>query len=1100
MKSNPLRRVILGALFGASLTAQVACSSAPKPQALEQATRQLGSAQAADLGTLQPKLLRDAKEAELLARRAYDEGDLERASLYARLALSRYRTAEHFVGRRASAALVEKMRSSREGLAQEAQRLAVQRQELDRYAQLDQSFQALEQRLGELDAAQTGDAAKAKRALTKARAMQAEALGLGGASVDGPRYAQGRLLVESALEALERGLYPESAASAAQASSIFEQVIAAARRSEDGQRALAQRDPDGVAQPVQRAPDEGQRQAAAQAVAKAQANAQADREAQALKQEARQAVDEALLAQEQALTLQMNVSAPGLYERGVFLLQTAERRLSAQDFQDASAKARAARALFLKAEQRVTPALAARPQVSASTPLSSQLEEGTSAPAHAKPQRAAELADKLLALELAKIDAIGALVPERCPGEFRAFEATLALAKQRLDAGDLWRAFELMIRAEDRLKRCDLAAPAPDAKGAAQERAAQQQRVAAREQAQQRALSALSQAQGAHALFATRYPDAPEIKEAAQLIVNAQAWLKQGHFTQAQEQAALASKRLDAVEVAANAKPLAPPKDQGAAERCAQAQAAWELAQGAKLRAASAQLEPGPAVERFNRAVAMVSRAQTWITLQQRDRCDDAEFLAREATLSFEALLAPPAAAPEAPAAVASSRQREDERPVSAAQIRAQIEAERDLEKQETLAMASISKAKLWMARVEGERDAAVYKTAAQLLSDAQRRVQRREWGSAAALAEQAAGAFASLEQSAARADAAEEAAWKPAYAKVIDALTARDEAAPMIGDAERVTFEQGLAHLKRARMAWDSKEFFVSGKFADSALASFEQAAAAATARAAREAKQAERDAQEAQAKAAQTAKEEAATRAALEAKAQAKAAQAAQAKADAEAKEEAARQRRLEAQARDAMRNLSVAYELCQRERCERRDAEAWLKAKLAYEDAQAAVERRDYQRAMGLATAAQVSLDQAKAAPLPFSIPSTLSRVTRVGDRLVVEPKLAFSSGGADLTAESIKGIDELAVVLKDNAALIERVELVGFTDNRGKREANVKLSAQRAQAVKEALIRQGVDAQRLAASGLGPDQPAADNRTAAGREANRRVEVRLILKGR
>jgi outer membrane protein OmpA-like peptidoglycan-associated protein len=71
----------------------------------------------------------------------------------------------------------------------------------------------------------------------------------------------------------------------------------------------------------------------------------------------------------------------------------------------------------------------------------------------------------------------------------------------------------------------------------------------------------------------------------------------------------------------------------------------------------------------------------------------------------------------------------------------------------------------------------------------------------------------------------------------------------------------------------------------------------------------------------------------------------------------------------------------------------------------------------------------------------------------------------------------------------------VTIEGHTDNRGRAAANRKLSAARSRAVKAYLVNKGVEASRLDTKGYGPDRPAADNKTAAGREANRRVEFTI-----
>lgn len=100
--------------------------------------------------------------------------------------------------------------------------------------------------------------------------------------------------------------------------------------------------------------------------------------------------------------------------------------------------------------------------------------------------------------------------------------------------------------------------------------------------------------------------------------------------------------------------------------------------------------------------------------------------------------------------------------------------------------------------------------------------------------------------------------------------------------------------------------------------------------------------------------------------------------------------------------------------------------------------------------------------------------------------------FDSGKAELKAESKPQLEQMAALLKQQAAL--RVFIVGHTDNQGGADANVALSQQRAQAVVGALVKDyGVDAKRLAAKGVAGFAPVASNAGEEGRGRNRRVEM-------
>jgi len=99
--------------------------------------------------------------------------------------------------------------------------------------------------------------------------------------------------------------------------------------------------------------------------------------------------------------------------------------------------------------------------------------------------------------------------------------------------------------------------------------------------------------------------------------------------------------------------------------------------------------------------------------------------------------------------------------------------------------------------------------------------------------------------------------------------------------------------------------------------------------------------------------------------------------------------------------------------------------------------------------------------------------------------------FATGKADITLDSETTLTKVAQAMKDNPDWKVRVE--GFTDSTGNKESNLKLSQERADAVANWLADHGVDRSRLTAKGYGADNPAASNKTEAGRKKNRRVEL-------
>jgi len=104
------------------------------------------------------------------------------------------------------------------------------------------------------------------------------------------------------------------------------------------------------------------------------------------------------------------------------------------------------------------------------------------------------------------------------------------------------------------------------------------------------------------------------------------------------------------------------------------------------------------------------------------------------------------------------------------------------------------------------------------------------------------------------------------------------------------------------------------------------------------------------------------------------------------------------------------------------------------------------------------------------------------------------VTFANNSAVLTGNSTAVLDDAAATLRRNADL--KIEVAGYTDNRGSATYNVNLSQKRAETVRDYLVTQGVSADMLNAKGYGPENPLADNASADGRAANRRVELRIL----
>lgn len=132
-------------------------------------------------------------------------------------------------------------------------------------------------------------------------------------------------------------------------------------------------------------------------------------------------------------------------------------------------------------------------------------------------------------------------------------------------------------------------------------------------------------------------------------------------------------------------------------------------------------------------------------------------------------------------------------------------------------------------------------------------------------------------------------------------------------------------------------------------------------------------------------------------------------------------------------------------------------------------------------------------------PLKVPAPVIQekvIITEADRKVVADaikNLEFDLGKATIRAKSYSTLNRVAALLiQKNFSL----KLAGHTDNTGSDALNMRLSKDRAESVRSYLVSQGANASRIEATGYGEEQPIATNKTAAGRQQNRRVEFTLF----
>lgn len=167
-----------------------------------------------------------------------------------------------------------------------------------------------------------------------------------------------------------------------------------------------------------------------------------------------------------------------------------------------------------------------------------------------------------------------------------------------------------------------------------------------------------------------------------------------------------------------------------------------------------------------------------------------------------------------------------------------------------------------------------------------------------------------------------------------------------------------------------------------------------------------------------------------------------------------------------------------------------------------AQAALAEAEQSRALAGARALEASLAKQEA-ELAFSAADSLrlqldslsARRDERGEVMTLSGDV-FAPGQARLRAEARANLARVVAFVQGAPDAMVRIE--GHTDSRGSDNLNQVLSQRRAEAVRDALIEEGIAGARLQAVGLGENQPVADNASEQGRARNRRVDVVLLAR--
>jgi outer membrane protein OmpA-like peptidoglycan-associated protein len=195
--------------------------------------------------------------------------------------------------------------------------------------------------------------------------------------------------------------------------------------------------------------------------------------------------------------------------------------------------------------------------------------------------------------------------------------------------------------------------------------------------------------------------------------------------------------------------------------------------------------------------------------------------------------------------------------------------------------------------------------------------------------------------------------------------------------------------------------------------------------------------------------------------------------------------RRQEVEAQATQLKQQVAQAQQQAQ---------QAQAQAQQQVQQAQAQAQQQVAQ-AQQQAQQAQAELERTRSEMQRREMQEALAKIaaTRTSERglIVTLPGIFFDTGKTSLKTGAKSTLDKIAAQIKNNDRV--RVSVEGHTDSVGSKEKNQALSEKRAAAVKDYLVVAGVPAGRITSLGKGDSEPVATNKSAAGRQQNRRVEL-------